>query len=357
MRGGQLSEERMLSKGISKLIRANCHNTLPEKVSRATQPRVQDLLDFRTAEGALRAQSCMLTNPKLNTHLLAREVETVIWPGRNVMLHPKSQLIAPVFVGENCRVGAGAKIGPNAVISCDSIVDTGTTVQHSAIYPGTYCGQGLSLNRVFVDRNRLFDCRLESQLNVSDSFILSALKGDQRHWTRSAISMIAAATLSVVTVPIVLVTVLVLWMKRGKDVFRHKRVLRVPASEDQANWRFFYLWSFRDPSTPRKRGLIYWFLLDCIPALPSVASGDLHLIGVEPRTRQELEEMPEDWKTLYLKAHIGLITEAFVLHGSNATADQTYSSEVYYAAMADIRHDLALAIRFVTRTLTAQQEF
>jgi hypothetical protein len=39
MRGGQLSEERMLSKGISKLIRANCGNTLPEKVSRATQPR------------------------------------------------------------------------------------------------------------------------------------------------------------------------------------------------------------------------------------------------------------------------------------------------------------------------------
>jgi carbonic anhydrase/acetyltransferase-like protein (isoleucine patch superfamily) len=318
---------------------------------------VKDLLDFRTPEGVLRAQSCMLTDPKLSIHLLAREIEDGIWLGRNVMLHPKAQLIAPAFVGENCRVGARTAIGPNAVISSDSIVDTGTTVQHSAIYPGTYCGQGLALDHVFVDRNRMFDCRLESQLNVSDSFILSALKGDQRHWVRSGVSMIVAAIMSVVTLPVVLITGLVLWMKRGKNVFQRKQVLRVPASDDQADWRFFYLWSFRDPAIPRRRGLFRWFLLDCVPALPWVACGYLRLVGAEPRTRQELEVMADDWKTLFLKAHIGLITEAFVLHGGNATADQVYSSEVYYAAMANIRHDLALAIRFITQTLTAQQEF
>lgn len=319
---------------------------------------VQEVLDFRSFEGALRAQSCILTNPELSAHLLAREVESGIWLGRNVMLHPSAQLIAPAYIGENSRIEEGAKIGPNAVIGCDSIVDTFTTVRQSAVYPGSYCGQGLALDHVFVDRNRLLDCRVESQLNVSDSFILSSLKGaDHGRWARSAVSMIAAAILTILTLPIAFATGLVLLLTRGKIGIEGRQVLRVPASENEAEWKFFTLWSFRNQSVARQPGLIRWLLLDFIPALPKVACGYLRLIGVEPRTLQELEEMPEDWKALFLKTHIGLITEAFVLHGSSATADQTYSSEVCYAITHNIWHDLALAGRFISRTLTAQHDF
>jgi hypothetical protein len=43
-----------------------------------------------------------------------------------------------------------------------------------------------------------------------------------------------------------------------------------------------------------------------------------------------------------------LVTEAFVIHGSEATEDELYSSEAYYSAVNGVGHDLALAVRFVT---------
>lgn len=66
---------------------------------------------------------------------------------------------------------------------------------------------------------------------------------------------------------------------------------------------------------------------------------------------QEIEKLSGDWRAIYLLSRVGLITEAGVVHGSAATEDEVYSSEVYYSAMASPKHDLGLAIHFLARTV------
>ena len=74
-------------------------------------------------------------------------------------------------------------------------------------------------------------------------------------------------------------------------------------------------------------------------------------VGVYPRTQEEIQSMPDDWRALYLEAHAGFVTESFVIHGPEATEDEVYSSEAYYSAVNGVGHDLALALRFVTGSL------
>jgi carbonic anhydrase/acetyltransferase-like protein (isoleucine patch superfamily) len=308
-------------------------------------------LDFRDFETTMQAQRCVLTNSDANSHLSAREVEPGMWIARNVMIHPTAHLTTPLFIGENSRIGEGATIGPNAVIGRDSIVDKHTRIIDSAVYPGSYCGENLELDHVIVDRNRLLDGHLGAVVKVTDSFILSSLKGQRKseQWFRSVLSVCLGALLFVLTLAIVLSTAVALAMLRQGPVLYRKRVVRIPASEEPESWQYFDLWSFRNPEHPGTDKLWRWILFDFLPALPQVVKGDLRLIGVQPRSKDEIQSTPTDWKALYLQANAGLITEAFVLHGASATEDEIYSSEVYYSAMTSLTHDVSLALRFVTR--------
>lgn len=342
------------SKTASEIPAAATEGELEQYLCQIGVPRdtttVCDLLDFRDFESTLRAQRCMLTNSTVNSHLSAREVESAVWIARNVVIHPTAHLTPPLFIGENSRIGEGAKIGPNTVIGHDSIVDKHTKVTDSAIYPGSYCGEGLDLDHAIVDRNRLVDGHLGAVTTVTDSFILSSLQSQKRkQWVRAFLSFFLGACLLILALPILLITAAALSMLRSGPVLYRKRVIRIPASEEPSSWQCFNVWSFRNPGQPTPDKLWRWILLDFLPALPQVVRGDLRLIGVQPRSEQEVRSTPEDWKALYLRSHAGLITEAFVLHGASATEDEIYSSEVYYSAMTSLSHDVSLALRFVAR--------
>ena len=82
-----------------------------------------------------------------------------------------------------------------------------------------------------------------------------------------------------------------------------------------------------------------------------MAGGKLSFVGVEPRTREQVEALPEDWQVLYLESRAGLITESDVVHGDGATEDDIYSSEMYYTAVGSIGHDLRLSLKFLARLI------
>lgn len=310
----------------------------------------RSLLDFSTLESMLLAQRQILSDAETNSHLSARQIEPGIWVARNVVIHPTARLVAPVFIGENSRIGKGATIGPNAVVSHDSIIDTHSTVTDSAVYPGSYCGEGLALDHVIVNRNRLMDGHLHTLVNVSDNFILGALKAREKKMIlRSLVSCAIGLVLLIATLPLTFLTVVALFLLRKGPVGYRKPVVQIPAGEEPDTWESFDLWTFRKPQTPRTANAWQWFFLDFLPALPQVATGRVRVIGVQARSKAEIEELPEDWRSLYLRAYAGLITEAFVLHGMAPTEDEVYSSEVYYSAMSSMNHDLSLAMRFMTR--------
>jgi len=314
-------------------------------------------LDVRTFGELLDAHGSVLAKKVSGLFLSCREADPGVWLSRNVRLHPSVQFFPPVFVGENCDIGPGVKLGPNAVLGKDCMVDGHCTVANSVIFPNSYVGEGLDLAEVIVDRNRLISVRHGEAVAVSDNFILGSMT--ERPLTQGfarALARVTALAILIVTSPVLLAIVLGLKLfRRGPLVYR-KTVIHLPAAAEEEAWK-----SFTIPSmSPLKDGLGAWERDLCslrglglrfLPALISVVRGDLALVGVPPRSREEIQQLPHDWRMLYLRSKAGLVTEASVRFAADLTDDDLYAADAFYVASAGWSYDLKLLIRYLARSL------
>jgi lipopolysaccharide/colanic/teichoic acid biosynthesis glycosyltransferase len=83
--------------------------------------------------------------------------------------------------------------------------------------------------------------------------------------------------------------------------------------------------------------------------LLAVLRGDLHFLGVRPRSRKEIAALDADWRDLYLKSKPGLVTEAFINYGDFPTEDELYTSEVFYVSTTGLVHDLKLFCAYIRK--------
>jgi NDP-sugar pyrophosphorylase family protein len=307
-------------------------------------------VSFRSFSDLLETQQRVLDGSFPISHLSARQVEPGIWLARNVVIHPTATLIPPVFVGESSRIGSGSKIGPNAVVGQDSVIDRKTMVEDSTVLPGTYCGEGLELNHVIIDRNRLTDVRLGTDVQITDGVILGSVRG-QTHppYLVLMINRILAAICFLLSLPLLGIVALIEKVRGHGPVFSSRMVVRLPATGSPDLWKLFPLYSLGGDSMGGSR--IRLLMRDVLPNLLQVAKGNVRLVGVQSRTMDEIQQLPKDWRALYLLSPAGLITEAGVLHGASATSDDIYSSEVYYSAMAGPVYDLRLALRYLAQVV------
>lgn len=312
---------------------------------------VSDWLSFSSLDGLLEAQRRLLSPAFHNAYLSARQVEPGLWIARNVVIHPTAHLISPAFIGENARIGARARIGPNAVVGQDSVIDKKTTLQDAAVLPGSYCGEGLELDRVIVDRNHLIDVRLQTEVVITDGVILGSVRGQERPpYAFLMFWRLLAGILFLVTLPLLGACALIARLRGQTPSFSRRTVVKLPATGRPESWTEYPLYSLRQPGRS-SGGRLSHLLWDVLPNLPQVIKGNLRLIGVQPRNIAEIEQLPKDWLALYLLSPAGLITEAGVVHGPGASTDEVYSSEVYYSAMAGPIYDLRLALRFLSQAV------
>jgi NDP-sugar pyrophosphorylase family protein len=134
-----------------------------------TALKAEECIDCRTPEGLIRSQRRLTAGELPNLMLNGNRAEQGICIGHGVSIHPTASLRAPLYVGPNSRIGAHSVIGPGAVVSENCIVDAETSVVDSLITPGTYIGEGLELDGVIVDRNRLVNSRLATSCLISES--------------------------------------------------------------------------------------------------------------------------------------------------------------------------------------------
>ena len=141
--------------------------------------------------------------------------------------------------------------------------------------------------------------------------------------------------------------------RRGPAIFKKKSV-RLPTQADDAFWRTFNFLSFlphsrsslqrkEQPKNEKLHHLIFQFL----PALVCIARGNLHFVGVHPRSKEEIEALSPDWKDLYLKSKAGIITEAYINYGETPTEDELYTAEVFYSSTQGLRHDFKLFVSYI----------
>jgi len=226
------------------------------------------------------------------------------------------------------------------------------------VFPGSYVGEALELADVIVDRNRLINVRFGAAVSIADHFILGGLT--PKHVTGRLLALLSRATGTLVLAilwPLILLTALFLKAFRKGPVRYRKEAVRIPSSSDPSLWRTFPCWTFLpDREEAAAQGGRLWagfreIFLRALPSLVHVALGRMRIVGVAPRTREEILGLSDDWRALYLHAKAGIISEAFVHYGAHPNEEDLYSAEAFYSATAGFKHDLDLLWGYGTRLL------
>lgn len=344
------TEEEMVQKVLAACLEGGTRATVPT------------MLDIRSCKGLVDAHRMVLDKTFGGLLLAGREADPGIWISRNVNLHPTAKLVPPVFIGGDTRIGPGTRLGPYAVIGQNCILDSGSSVVNSVVFPGSYVGEALELSDVIVDRNRLINFRLSTAVSITDNFILGGLT--PKHVKARLFSLLSKATgavLLLVLWPLILLTALFLKVFRKGPVRYHREVVRIPASTDPSLWRTFSYWTFlpdRKETSTRGGTLRSGFrdiFLRALPSLVHVVLGRMRIVGLDPRTREEILGLSEDWRALYLHAKSGIVSEALVHCGAQPTEDETYSAEAFYSAMVGFKHDLQLLWGYGTQLFVGKK--
>ncbi len=105
--------------------------------------------------------------------------------GYNVITPPSVSLIPPLAIGNDCRVGAIAVIGPNAVVSDHVLIDRQCEISESIILSDTYVGRNLEIKGKIVSGNRIIDPEDGTCLEIEDPWLVS--QTNPRHYFRDAL--------------------------------------------------------------------------------------------------------------------------------------------------------------------------
>ena len=292
---------------------------------------VGSILDATTGEALMRSHRDLIASRPAGLMLSGREVRPEVWVSSNVRLHPSVRLVPPVFVAEDCRLGPGVRLGPDAFVGAGSVIDADSTVAESVLFPDTYVGASLDLNEALVSHGRLAHLRLGPDLIVDDEQLISSVAayrlGDS---LRALLARLAASAVLVATAPLLLATSLLIRIARGGPALIDREVVRLPAPPDPDRWRVYRLHRFNVPldGSPNWADLLFRVL----PGLIDVALGNLRIVGVAPRGRDEVAAMSEDRRALYRNARGGLI---------DVWPDSTDDEPADHAAWS-LRRDLGL---------------
>jgi NDP-sugar pyrophosphorylase family protein len=285
----------------------------------------------------------------------ASEVEERLWISRDVALHPDAKIIPPVYLDEQIRIEAGVTLGPHVVMGKGTMVARDSTLKNAIVFPNTYVGEGLEILNSVLDRNCLVNTELDSETFISDQFILGDMEEKNiKKWLTSQMSRVTALVLSLIFLPFTAVTTLVLKLFRKGDLFHKIRAIRLPTAADPFSWNCVELSFFASSHDNHAPGMGFWwkdFLLRFLPGLFNVIKGKMAITGVSPRTREELEDLDQDWREIYIRGELGLITEAMVNFGRDPNPDEHYSAEAIYISSPSVFRDILLVLKYFTRLI------
>lgn len=353
----------------------DCFNSLTAKTTEATLAEslyarvlgdggrrisVPHLLDARSAMGLLEAHSVVLRKQFPGILMKNNEIEEGVWFSRNVVLHPTAKVNAPVYIGPDCRIEDRVSIGPDVVLGRQCVVDRKAIVQNAVVGSKSYVGEGLEVCDSIVDRNRLVNARIGAAVSISENFLLGSLHNSvNRAFWQVLPSILAGWVLLLVSLPVQVLLFGLGLLRAPKAPWYGYRFVRLPASGDPLQWRTGRGVHLAGPvasegsALPPRSNRVRDFLLIFLPGLWSVASGQLHLVGLPPRTPEQVQALPENWRNLYRTGKAGLITENMVVHDASTDPDDSYAAETFYAATASALHDLKLFAGYCGKVLAS----
>ena len=103
-----------------------------------------------------------------------QEVSPGVFVGAGTKLSPHAKLIAPVFIGEGCFVGADTVV-ENSILGSGSHVGKECKVVSSILTSNTYLGPFTQLNEAYGNRNYMQKRGIRQAITITDPFLMSAL--------------------------------------------------------------------------------------------------------------------------------------------------------------------------------------
>lgn len=261
----------------------------------------------------------------------AKQVEEGIWISRACSIHPTAQIIPPVFIGENCEIHQDVELGPQVVVEQGTMIDKGSKLQHSLVVKNSYVGENLDVKRCIVDRNLLIHTDLDTHLRMNDEIILGSM---ENHPWKGLFSSIIQRTLAALL--LLLLSPLILFLIFTKElccIHAVKTPVPLHAKEEESLQILLFKGNKKPPT-----------FLSRIPMLLNLLRGEISLVGMPPRSREELEGLSADWQSLYLSHPIGIINPSDTLDASSQTEDDYFAAEAYYAAHRSTRYNIQLLI-------------
>jgi NDP-sugar pyrophosphorylase family protein len=307
-----------------------------------------DWIDATTPEALLRMQANLLSRRLNGLGINGIERQPGVWISRNVDMHPTVKLVAPLYIGPNCRIGRAVTLGPNVVVSGGCIVDSTTTIEHSLLMADSYVGEGLELSQTIVDHNLLVNVRLGIKVDVSESFLLGGLRSENRP------GVIASSVQSIVAAILILLMVPVYLLSAGYYAMAHKifyvfiPMARIPLRSGSRVASYPLLCLGADAWKVHRPAGWTAFTRQFLSGLFAVLAGRISFVGLPPRSADDIERLPNEWRTLYVRGRAGLITEASLAVTHDETT-QLYLADAYYSARRTWLHDLRLASRYFLR--------
>ncbi len=273
----------------------------------------------------------------------AHMAEKGIWLSHAVSIHPGVKIVPPVYIGENCEIMEDVQLGPEAIIESNCIIDKGSTIQHSVISQQSYVGEALNIDQSIVYHNVLIHLGHGTCLNIKDDFILSELNYlSPFHSFFSWTERLLGGFLWICFFP-------VFFLMKKTCPLKSSLRLKLPASYDKELWENFSLESF-DPSQDSKLFSFCQFFQD-LPALRRIYHGEVHFVGVPPRSPEEVEALPEDWRKLYLKSKAGMISPIELEKVEQPTSDEIYAAEALYVVHRGFMLDVKIFFHWLMHKL------
>lgn len=193
---------RLASTAVYVMSESFLRKSLPEYVKKAkTADRIGDLwhhfVDLQPLYGFAFSGVWGDTNSVesyLDTHVRVMEHRQIgVVSDSSASIDPSAKLMAPVIVGPNCRVGAGATVGPFSVLEAGVQVDNGASVIRSILYDGVHVGEKAWVEESVLDQGVTLGagCRVEKQSMLGQSVLLESgarVLAQSKIWPHASLS-------------------------------------------------------------------------------------------------------------------------------------------------------------------------
>lgn len=115
----------------------------------------------------MRANADVLSG-RVQVESLGTSLGPGVWGADDAQVAPEAQLFGPVYLGNGCRVKAGAVIRGPTVIRDDVVVDSRANIERSIIWRGSYIGERVEVRGAIIGRR----CSLKASAVVFEGAVV-----------------------------------------------------------------------------------------------------------------------------------------------------------------------------------------